>query len=132
MPRPTTLLAVTGVALGLAGAAAAARGVLVRQAAAARQVIGKPLGEEALRADKKYQKKYGATLDLLLVGDSIAAGLGAELPKETLGARLATRLAKATRRDRSGCGRWPGSASSRRCSRPSWRRCPRRTARTSR
>lgn len=98
MPRPTTLLAVTGVALGLAGAAAAARGVLVRQAAAARQVIGKPLGEEALRADKKYQKKYGATLDLLLVGDSIAAGLGAELPRETLGARLATRLAKATRR----------------------------------
>jgi lysophospholipase L1-like esterase len=89
---------------GAASAAAVAaglllgRGLLYRQAAVARRLIGKPLGETAPAADKKYKKKYGATLDLLLVGDSIAAGLGAELPKETLGARLATRLAKATRR----------------------------------
>jgi lysophospholipase L1-like esterase len=85
-------------------AAAAGGGLLVgrlllrRQAAIARRLIGQPLGEVAPAADRKYKKKYGATLDLLLVGDSIAAGLGAELPKETLGARLATRLAKATRR----------------------------------
>jgi lysophospholipase L1-like esterase len=85
-------------------AAAAAGGLLVgrlllrRQAAIARRLIGQPLGEAAPDADQKYKKKYGATLDLLLVGDSIAAGLGAELPQETLGARLATRLAKATRR----------------------------------
>lgn len=82
----------------VAGAAALGRGLLHRQAATARRLIGKPLGEDALRADRKYKKKYGDPLDLLVVGDSIAAGLGAELPKETLGARLATRLAKATRR----------------------------------
>ena len=85
-------------AIVLVGGVLGARLLLRRQAAVARRLIGKPLGEEALDADKKYKKKYGATLDLLLVGDSIAAGLGAELPKETLGARLATRLAKATHR----------------------------------
>jgi lysophospholipase L1-like esterase len=82
----------------LAGGALVGRTLLRRQAAIARRMIGKPLGEEALRADRKYKKKYGATLDLLMVGDSIAAGLGADLPKETLGARVATRLAKATHR----------------------------------
>jgi lysophospholipase L1-like esterase len=82
----------------LVGGVAGTRVLLRRQAAVARRLIGKPLGEEALQADKKYKKKYGAPLDLLLLGDSIAAGLGAERPKETLGARLATRLAKATHR----------------------------------
>ena len=96
--RRPLLLTVTGLTIGLTGAMAAARTVLRHQAAIARGVIGKPLGEVALAADKKYKKKYGATIELLVVGDSIAAGLGAELPKETLGARLATRLAKATRR----------------------------------
>jgi lysophospholipase L1-like esterase len=85
-------------AAAVGGSVVAGRLLLRRQAAIARRLIGKPLGEEALRADKKYKKQYGAPIDLLLVGDSIAAGLGAEVPKETLGARLATRLAKATRR----------------------------------
>ena len=85
-------------ASALVGGAALGRGLLHRQAAAARRVIGKPLGEVALQADRTYKKKYGDPLDLLVVGDSIAAGLGAEVPEETLGARLATRLAKATRR----------------------------------
>jgi len=87
----TSAAVVTGGVLGT-------RLLLRRQAAVARRLIGKPLGEQALDADRKYKKKYGATLDLLVVGDSIAAGLGAELPKETLGARVATRLAKATHR----------------------------------
>lgn len=93
-----TLITSTAAAATLAVGAALGRGLLHRQAAAARLVIGKPLGEDRLDADKKYKKKYGDPLDLLVVGDSIAAGLGAEVPKETLGARLATRLAKATRR----------------------------------
>jgi lysophospholipase L1-like esterase len=93
-----TLLTSAASAAFAVGALVGARGLLRSQAAVARRLIGKPLGEEALRADKKYKKEYGATLDLLVVGDSIAAGLGAQLPKETLGARLATRLAKATRR----------------------------------
>ena len=92
--RRTTAVSVVTVAGGVLGT----RLLLRRQAAVARRLIGKPLGEQALDADKTYKKKYGATLDLLVVGDSIAAGLGAELPKETLGARVATRLAKATHR----------------------------------
>ena len=81
--------------LSIAVGLLAGRLLLRRQAAVARRLIGKPLGEEAPDADKNYRKKYGAPLDLLVVGDSIAAGLGAERPKDTLGARLATRLAKA-------------------------------------
>jgi lysophospholipase L1-like esterase len=99
--RRRTLLAtgvVAAAALGARGFRYGIRELLHRQADAARRMIGKPLGEVALDADKKYKKKYGATIDLLVVGDSIAAGLGAEVPKETLGARLATRLAKATGR----------------------------------
>jgi lysophospholipase L1-like esterase len=81
---------------GLAGLGA--RELLARQAAAARRLIGKPLGEDAVASDRTWKKKYGDPLDLLLLGDSIAAGLGVERPRETLGARLARGLAKATRR----------------------------------
>lgn len=75
-----------------------AQGVVRQQAAAARRAIGKPLGEEALVADRTYKKKYGDPLDMLLLGDSIAAGLGAETSKHTLGAQLAKRLARRTGR----------------------------------
>jgi lysophospholipase L1-like esterase len=101
-PRGRNLLVATSVVaaavLGARGLRYGARELLQRQADAARRLIGKPLGEVRLDADKKYKKKYGAPIDLLVVGDSLAAGLGAELPKETLGARLASRLAKTTRR----------------------------------
>lgn len=86
--------------LGLAGYGA--RELLHRQAAAARRLIGKPLGEQALSADRTWRRRYRRAdvrpLRLLVLGDSIAAGLGAERRKETLGARLAIRLAKATHR----------------------------------
>jgi hypothetical protein len=49
-------------------------------------------------ADRTYKMKYGAPIDLLLLGDSIAAGLGADKPKHTLGAQLARRTARDTRR----------------------------------
>ena len=91
----------TGFAIAAAGGlagAAVARGLLHRQAAVARRLIGKPLGEVAPDADRTWKKRYGAPIDLLLVGDSIAAGLGADRPKETLGGRLARALAKATGR----------------------------------
>lgn len=97
--RTRFLVLSTATAAGmLAGAAMAGRGLLQRQAAAARRVIGKPLGEEAIDADRVWKKKYGDPIDLLLLGDSIAAGLGAERPKETLGGRLARALAKETGR----------------------------------
>jgi len=87
-------------ALGAAagGAGYAGRRLLHRQAAVARAIIGKPLGEQAPDADKLYRKRYGDPVDLLMLGDSIAAGLGAELPNETLGARLAKGVAKKSHR----------------------------------
>ena len=93
--------AVTATVAGAGGVALAAvtSGVVLRaQARIARRVIGKPLGEEALVADRVYKKKYGDPVELLLLGDSIAAGLGADDPKTTLGGQLARRLARHTHR----------------------------------
>lgn len=89
--RAGVTLAVLGGVVG--GTAYGARGLLQRQAAQARRAIGKPLGEQAPAADKHYKKKYGEPVDLLVLGDSIAAGLGAERPKHTLGGRLARGIA---------------------------------------
>lgn len=98
LPARRLVLAAAGVlGVGLTSGAAAAQVVRV-QARIARRAIGKPLGEDAHMADRVYKKKYGAPVDLLLLGDSIAAGLGAEKPKHTLGAQLAKRIARDTRR----------------------------------
>ncbi|MFC7495462.1 MULTISPECIES: SGNH/GDSL hydrolase family protein [unclassified Nocardioides] len=86
------------MASGTTAAVAASAYALRRQASAARAVIGKPLGEVAFRDDRVYKKKYGDPIELLLVGDSIAAGLGADRVKDTLGHQVARRLAKATQR----------------------------------
>ena len=92
LTRAGVALAVLG---GVAGATAyGARELLHRQAAQARRAIGKQLGEVAPVADKHYKKKYGEPVDLVVLGDSIAAGLGAERPKHTLGGRLARGIAK--------------------------------------
>jgi len=97
-PRPGPAAA-AGVVVGTAvGAAWAARAGLAAQAAAARRTIGKPLGEEALEADRTWKPSYGDPVDLLLLGDSIAAGLGARRRRETLGSQLGKRLAKALHR----------------------------------
>jgi lysophospholipase L1-like esterase len=94
-PLLTAGLALAGIALTLAGVVVQ---VVRVQARRARRAIGKPLGEDAHQADRVYKKSYGDPLDLLLLGDSIAAGLGADRPKHTLGAQLAKRLAKSARR----------------------------------
>jgi lysophospholipase L1-like esterase len=98
--RPVTAgLLVAGLVTGLVtGAAVGGRGLLRKQAVIARELIGKPLGEDALASDRTWRKKYGDRIDLLVLGDSIAAGLGAEKPRQTLGARLARKLAKRTGR----------------------------------
>lgn len=91
----------TGLLVATTAAAAAAlgaRAVLQHQAAVAREAIGKPLGEDAPHADRVFKKRLGSTIDLLVLGDSIAAGLGADGPRGTLGARLARQLAKRTDR----------------------------------
>ncbi|TCJ30321.1 SGNH/GDSL hydrolase family protein [Nocardioides jejuensis] len=92
-----------GVALGAVGAAIGGltyggRELLHRQADIARGIIGKPLGEKAPKADKVYRKRFGDPVDLVMLGDSLAAGLGADLPGETLGARLSKGAAKRIRR----------------------------------
>lgn len=92
-----------GVALALLGGVAGGtaygtRELLHRQAAQARRAIGKPLGEQAPDADRHYKRTYGEPVDLLVLGDSIAAGLGAEKPKHTLGSRLARGIAAAAGR----------------------------------
>ncbi|NYE37091.1 lysophospholipase L1-like esterase [Nocardioides cavernae] len=92
LPRAVVALTVLGAVAG--GAAYGARELLRHQAAQARRAIGKPLGEVAPAADRHYKKKYGAPVDLLVLGDSIAAGLGAERPEHTLGGRLARGIAK--------------------------------------
>ncbi|GAA4812987.1 hypothetical protein GCM10025786_17370 [Nocardioides caeni] len=83
------------VGAGVAVTTGGGRELLRRQAAIARARIGKPLGEDAIVADKVWkQKTYGgAPLRLLVLGDSIAAGLGVERRKDTLGGRLARGLA---------------------------------------
>lgn len=95
MSRVRTALVSAGVlSAGAALTAHGTRELLRRQAAAARRVIGKPHGEDAVDADKTWKPRYGDRIDLLVLGDSIAAGLGAERRKDTLGARLARGVAK--------------------------------------
>lgn len=80
-------------------ALAVAREVLRRQAAHARRLIGKPLGEVAPDADRVWRRSQeGTPVDLLMVGDSIAAGLGAQRRKDVLGARIAKGLGRALAR----------------------------------
>lgn len=77
----------------------AVRTLFSRQAAIARARIGKPLGETSLNADRVWRKTEGGSpIRLLMLGDSLAAGLGAERRKDTLGARLAKGLARELRR----------------------------------
>lgn len=100
VPSWTRRVLTLGLGLGISAVSIVllAAHLVRHQAAAARRVIGKPLGEEALAADGVYKKKYGNPLELLLLGDSIAAGLGADTPEHTLGAQLAKRLARRARR----------------------------------
>ncbi|WP_372968232.1 SGNH/GDSL hydrolase family protein [Microbacterium sp.] len=97
MSRPPLVAVVTigaavTVALGI-------RAVLTHQAAVARRRIGKPLGEQSIDADRVWRRSLeGEPIDLLVLGDSVAAGLGAERRKETLGGRLAKGLGRRMRR----------------------------------
>lgn len=85
---------VLAVGLGVAASAAGIRLLLSHQAAIARRRIGKPLGEESLDADRLWRRALdGRPVELLLLGDSLAAGLGAQTRKQTLGGRLAKGLA---------------------------------------
>lgn len=89
----------SGVTIAVvAGLLVGGRHLLEHQAAQARGLIGKPLGDQAPSADKVYKKRHGERIELLLVGDSMAAGLGVDRAKDTMGARLSKGLAKRSRR----------------------------------
>lgn len=99
LPRPTPAGAgVLGGLIGAGAAVGAGRLFVARQAALARRRIGKPLGEEALVVDRVYRKRLGDPVDLLVLGDSIAAGLGAQTPQRSFGGQLARRLGTAVGR----------------------------------
>jgi len=87
------------VAVPVAPAAAAgARQLLGVQARAARAAIGKPLGEASFHPDRTYRRKHGDPITLVMLGDSLAAGLGATRQRHTLGVQLAKRLGSASGR----------------------------------
>jgi lysophospholipase L1-like esterase len=95
----TAVFAAAGSLAGAGVALAGTRALLQRQAAVARRRIGKPLGEDAIDADRVWRRSRGGDpLELLVLGDSIAAGLGGLRRKETLGARVAKGLAKRLQR----------------------------------
>lgn len=97
-PR-AVVVGVLGLALGASLVLLGGRAMLSRQAAIARRRIGKPLGEQALDADRLWRRRFdGEPVELVVLGDSIAAGLGAERRKDTLGARLAKGLARRVHR----------------------------------
>ncbi|MGM7678415.1 SGNH/GDSL hydrolase family protein [Microbacterium sp. A94] len=87
------------VGAAFAALAFGGRALLTHQAAIARERIGKPLGEDALNADRVWTRSLsGQPVEMLLLGDSLAAGLGAEHRKETLGGRIAKATAKRMQR----------------------------------
>ena len=86
---------VTGAAAGITLLSA---GVLLRQAADARRII--PSAEAPPpRGDGLYGPKFaGKAIDMVILGDSSAAGYGVHRPRETPGALLATGVARRLRR----------------------------------
>ena len=90
------LLGTVGVVV--AASAVGTQQLLRAQARAARTLIGKPLGEQAFHPDRTYRRKHGRPITLVMLGDSIAAGLGASRQRHTLGVQLAKRLGGSTGR----------------------------------
>jgi lysophospholipase L1-like esterase len=79
---------------GLAGAGALLYGVVIGQALLARKTIPQVISPPP-RADGTYGAHYdGEPIRLVVLGDSSAAGYGAELPSETFAAAVAAGLAE--------------------------------------
>ncbi|MDP4015040.1 MAG: SGNH/GDSL hydrolase family protein [Candidatus Nanopelagicales bacterium] len=74
---------------GLLGLGAATLGGLIAQSQQARKAIGQRR-ESAPYADGRYGHAKGTSLRLALLGDSAAAGLGADNARDTIGAVLAS------------------------------------------
>jgi lysophospholipase L1-like esterase len=81
----------------LGATAVAAAGLLTAQALEARRRIG-PRRATAPYTDGRYGRGAGTSIRLAVLGDSGAAGLGAERPEDTMGAILASALSEVSGR----------------------------------
>lgn len=81
---------------GLLGIGAAAIGVGAAQVELARRTIG-PRRAAAPYSDRRFGRSKGPSRRLVLIGDSVAAGLGADHPDSTIGAHLAQLVADHSR-----------------------------------
>src|SRR5680860_749183 len=68
-------------------------GVVAAEAKLARRWIGQPFGLEGPEADGVYGAGAGEPIELIVLGDSSADGLGADRSEETPGAIIASGLA---------------------------------------
>jgi lysophospholipase L1-like esterase len=78
---------------GLAGLGAAGLGVLLAEAKLARRWIGTPFGSEGPDAGGVFGAGPGRPLEMGMLGDSSAAGLGVDAPLDSPGAVIAAGLA---------------------------------------
>lgn len=97
---PTRRTAARGAALGgggFAGALAASMGVLIAQARLARRAIGPQRGVPPYQ-DGRFGPTTGTSIRLALIGDSAAAGLGADDAADTVAGVLVRGVLAATGR----------------------------------
>jgi len=85
-----------GGGVGVLGAAGFA--LLVAEARLARRWIGRPVAPDGLDAGRIYGAGPGEPIELAMLGDSCAAGVGAEVPDQAPGAVIAIGLAALTGR----------------------------------
>lgn len=84
-------------AAAIAASAVAAAGLLTAQGFEARRRIGIRTSS-APYSDGRYGRGAGTSIRLAVLGDSAAAGLGAERPEDTMGALLASALSEVSGR----------------------------------
>jgi len=78
---------------GLAGLGMAGVGVLAAEAALARRWIGTPFGEQGPDSNGIYGAGPGEPIEMAMLGDSSAVGMGVDAPHQTPGAVIAAGLA---------------------------------------
>ena len=78
---------------GALGASAATAGLLTAQAQQAKRTIG-VRSTSAPYADGRYGKSKGPSIRMVMMGDSLAASLGADDPRDTIGAMLASLISE--------------------------------------
>lgn len=86
-----------GIAAAAAGLGAVGYGLIKLEATIARRIVGEPF-DGSPDDDGIYGHGPGAPLQMLVLGDSSAAGMGADLPSQTVGAIIANGVAALTGR----------------------------------